>query len=54
MEKYANEIKEAKTRDDIPEDQVDDIVQILAEYVMEAKAEKDILKTALDEMKAEF
>ena len=26
MEKYANDIKEAKTRDDIPEDQVDDVV----------------------------
>lgn len=54
LEKYANDIKEAKTREDIPDDKREEVVKIFAKYLSDAKTEKDIMTARLEEIKEEL
>jgi hypothetical protein len=51
LEKFAYDIKEAKLREDIDDDQKEQVVEILAKFLTDTQKEKTLMKEALNEIK---
>jgi len=54
MEYYAEQIKEARLRDDVEGKVEEKVIQQMAELLQESKLEKDVMKTRIKEIKEEL